>query len=240
MLIDKNGVQFNVDRNTGVLSDWDFWSFVVKDVWEPHTFKILQRFLEKDKVYVDIGAWIGPTVLFGSQLSKHCFAFEPDPSAYNNLQTNLSLNPNITNVSVYESAIGAQNGLIAIGTRSSQGDSMSSLLFSENSWEVESVTIEEAFRKHNITDCNFIKMDIEGGEYFVLPATKEFILKMQPTMYIALHTGWVPDKKVFFDNIKDVLSPYKNVYSNSGNKISLDNLKTLPHFTEILATNLDW
>lgn len=241
MLITKKSVSFNVDPMTGDNDGWGFWNHVVNNIWEPHTFEVLNRFLSKDHSYVDVGAWVGPTVLFGSQLSKHCYAFEPDPHAFDALQTNLKLNPNITNVDAYPMAVGSANGMVSFGTNSKKGDSMSSLLFKNNeSWQVESITLRDSFAKFNIQDCNFIKMDIEGGESVVLPASKEFLQEIQPTLYLALHTAWITDKVAFLASVKDTLSFYKNVYTSDGKKISLDSLGSLPLFTEILATNLEW
>ena len=240
-LITKKDVSFTVYMMTGDNDGWGFWNHVVSGVWEPHTWEILHRFLSKDKTYVDIGAWVGPTVLFGAQLSKRCVAFEPDPHAFAAIQTNLKLNPQITNAECHQLAIGNSNGMISMGTNSKQGDSMSSLLFANNgSWQVESVTLKDAFDRYKIEDCNFIKMDIEGGESLVLPAIKDFVQDLKPTFYLALHTAWISDKETFFNNVRATLAGYKNIYGPAGNKISLDMLPALPGFTEVLATNEEW
>lgn len=241
MLIKKNLIEFEVDHQTGMNGDWDFWSHVVSDAWEPNTFKVFERFLDKDHAYIDIGAWIGPTVLFGSQLAKEVFAFEPDPNAYSALRKNLSLNPLTTqNVHIFPIAISNSNGTISMGTNSKQGDSMSSMLFSKDSWQVEAATLESMIDSLHITDINFIKMDIEGGEKIVLPAIKNYIHKNQPTFYLALHTTWIEDKVSFLNDVKDTLSIYKNIYTSDGRKILLDEINNLPGFTEILATNQEW
>lgn len=226
---------------TGDNAGWGFWNHVISNAWEPQTFEVLNRFLSKDRSYVDIGAWVGPTVLFGSQLSKHCYAFEPDPHAFRALQTNLKLNPGIANVEAYPMAVGAETGKVRFGTKSKPGDSMSSLLFSKKgSWEVDSITLRDAFCRFNIRDCNFIKMDIEGGEQLVIPASKGILQELQPTLYLSLHTAWITDKNAFFHTLSDVLSVYKNIYTASGKKIPLSKLSSLPKFSEILATNSDW
>lgn len=241
MLIKKNLIEFEVDHQTGMNGDWDFWSHVVSGAWEPNTFKVFERFLDKDHAYIDIGAWIGPTVLFGAQLSKEVFAFEPDPNAYSALRKNLSLNPLTTqNVHIFPIAISNSNGTISMGTNSKQGDSMSSMLFSKDSWQVEAATLESMIDSLHITDINFIKMDIEGGEKIVLPVIKNYIHKNQPTFYLALHTTWIEDKVSFLNDVKDILSIYKNIYTSDGRKILLDEINNLPGFTEILATNQEW
>jgi len=77
-LIHKNGKKFYVNTSK---NEW-FWNQVETNLWEPDTFKIFDKFIDKEHSYIDIGAWIGPTVLYGCQISKHCYAIEPDPIAF--------------------------------------------------------------------------------------------------------------------------------------------------------------
>ena len=236
--ITKSPIEFTVDMSTDV---WGFWDRVSSNTWETHTFEIFKQFLSKEHSYIDIGAWIGPTVLYGSQLSKKCYAFEPDPAAYAILQKNLKLNDSIKNVETFQMAIAQNTGNITMGSKSNAGDSMSSMLFnSTSSWSVPSVTLDKFFKTMKITDCNFIKMDIEGGEYLVLPHIKDLIHKVQPTFYLSLHTAWVQDKESFFKTLTDVFSVYKNIYTSTGKKMSLGSIRDLPEFSEIIATNLEW
>src|ERR1700687_4776653 len=36
--------------------------------------------------YIDVGAWIGPTLLYGCQLAKMAYGLEPDPIAFAELE----------------------------------------------------------------------------------------------------------------------------------------------------------
>jgi len=235
MQIIKKSITFEVEPI--VVHNPNFWEMVSSGAWEPDTFEVLQKYLSKEHTYLDIGAWVGPTVLFGSQLAKKCYAFEPDPVAFSALSQNLSLNPNITNVMATSTAVGATTGTAQLGTRIGHGDSMSSFLWGKDSMTVNTLSLEDVLNKYNITDLNFIKMDIEGGEATVLPAAKEILKTLQPTLYLSLHTPWFPDKKDFFDKINDVLSIYKNVYNANGQKLSLQEVTQLGGFSAVVATN---
>src|SRR5262245_12144784 len=46
---------------------------------EPHTFPTLSRFLVRETVFIDIGAWIGVTPFFGAGIAKSVIAVDPDP-----------------------------------------------------------------------------------------------------------------------------------------------------------------
>lgn len=48
----------------------------------------MRKYCNKENTYIDIGAWIGPTVLYGACVSKHVYAIEPDPAAVSQLKKN--------------------------------------------------------------------------------------------------------------------------------------------------------
>ena len=60
--------------------------------WEVHTHKILEKFLDSNHSFIDIGAFIGPTTLYGAFIAKKVYAIEPDPIAFNELKKNVLLN----------------------------------------------------------------------------------------------------------------------------------------------------
>jgi hypothetical protein len=66
---------------------------------------------------------------------------------------------------------------------------MSSLLFSEGKtvWSVDGLSLPEFMRQNDIRDCNFLKMDVEGGEYAILPANAALLKDWSPTIHLSLH-----------------------------------------------------
>ena len=52
-----------------------FWNLVNSGSWEANTFQMLEKFVTPNVVYLDIGAWIGPTFLFAAQTSKVAYGF---------------------------------------------------------------------------------------------------------------------------------------------------------------------
>jgi FkbM family methyltransferase len=167
-----------------------FWEKVSDGRWEPQTYVILQRFVDKNLSYIDIGSWIGPTLLYGSQLAKSAYGIEPDPIAYAELAANVATNePATGNVRLFNGCITRQSGRVAFGSRGAGGDSTSSLLFSrgETRWEVEGLSFADFIERNQISDCGFIKMDIEGGEYGVVPTMVGYLEEHRPTLYLSLH-----------------------------------------------------
>jgi FkbM family methyltransferase len=245
MNIVKKSISFNVEPCTisKINDDWfggseKFWKDFVRGGWEPDTFSIFDKYCSKEHSYLDIGAWVGPTVLYGANLSKKCYAFEPDPTAFNFLKRNVLLNPNLNNIEIYPTAIAPHTGIIDFGSNTNMGDSMSSILWSKNSTPVDCITLEDFIVKNNIQDCNFIKMDIEGGEFSTLPSCRDILQKIKPTLYLSLHTPWFSNKKLFLETIVNSISFYKKIYTIDGKQLNYNDVLNLPNtFTSIVVTN---
>lgn len=167
-----------------------FWQELADGRWESQTFTVFERFLDAGHSYLDIGCWIGPTLLYGCQLAARGYGLEPDPLAFEELQRNLSLNPQLRDrVQLANLCIARESGQVAFGSRGQGGDSTSSLLFGKKRthWTVPALSFSDFIRRYGIDDCNFIKMDIEGGEYLVLPTMLEYLRTQRPTLHLSLH-----------------------------------------------------
>ena len=173
-----------------------FWHDYARGTWEPDTRAAFQRFIRSDRAYIDIGAWIGPTLLIGAPLAKHAYGVEPDPVAFRELSANIAANPDLApRVTLSNVCIAPQSGPIAFGSRGAGGDSMSSLLFQDGQthWTVDGLTFDDWMAAHHASDCAFIKIDIEGGEFGVVPTMLGFLRSRKPSMHLSLHPGFVGD-----------------------------------------------
>lgn len=237
MQVKKGSINFNVED--GPFDN--FWKSVSDNNWEPKTFDILRRFLDKEHSYVDIGAWIGPTVLYAAHIAKKCYAFEPDRVAFDLLKKNLELNPQLKNVTALPLAIADATGKRKLGTYSNFGDSMSSYLWEKDAEEVDTVSLPEAFHvfsEYDIDNCNLIKVDIEGGEFLLLPAARDFLRSSKASLYLSLHTPWFENKDKYFSAVIDGVSGYKNIYTMDEKKIELEDIRKLEGFSAIICTNI--
>ena len=106
------------------------------------------------------------------------------------------------------------------------------------------VPMIEEIEKHQIKDCNFIKMDIEGGEVTVIPNIKNYLKRNKPTLYLSLHPKSIKEKKNNSDMIIDVLKIYRNIFTGEGKKINLtddfDKLLLKGEDHTLIATDLNW
>ena len=69
----KNDESFWVSKR----ANHPFWKDIYGD-WKKDMFEVFDRYLSKDKVFIDIGTWITPTAMYGSRKSKHIYAFATD------------------------------------------------------------------------------------------------------------------------------------------------------------------
>ena len=192
--------------------------------------------MDRNHPYRDIGAWIGPTALYGCQIAKHCHAIEPDPDAFKILQDNVKLNPKLKDrITLYDCCIGDSCNDVKLGNNNKFGDSSSSILYDHTkSITVKSVTLDRFIQTNSIKDLNFIKIDIEGGELIVLPNIKGYLQKNKPTLFISLHPFLFKDIEKDCRKIVDVLKIYNNI---SGNEEKLFNILLKRKLYNILATD---
>jgi hypothetical protein len=65
-----------------------FWKNIYSR-WENGTFAVFDKYLSKDKIFIDIGGWIGTTSMYGSRKSKQVYSIEADNKSFNDMMINL-------------------------------------------------------------------------------------------------------------------------------------------------------
>ena len=156
-----------------------FWD-LFEQGWETSTIDTLDKYLTPDTTYIDLGAWIGPTVLYAAPLCKQCYAFEPDPLAYRQLKANVELN-GFTNVTTFNEAVLDYNGTAAFGN-DNLGNSMSRIEHPNKMFSAPCRTLDSFAIEYPLTSPLFIKVDIEGAD---LQALATLTAATAPT-YISL------------------------------------------------------
>ncbi|MCX6936333.1 MAG: FkbM family methyltransferase [Verrucomicrobia bacterium] len=166
-----------------------FWDDFESGRWEPDTLSILDHYVGPDTLYLDIGAWIGPTLLFAAPRAGHAAGFEPDPVAYTELAANLAANPLPNPIQLHRCAVAKQNGVVRMGSDTQPGDSMSSVLFADRAggWTAPARRLDSFEADWPVLPHCFAKIDIEGGEFDVLPSMTPVLLRRRATVFLSLH-----------------------------------------------------
>ena len=166
--------------------------------WEEGTYDFLFKHFDKEKTFLDIGAWVGPISIVASFHSKNIIAFEPDHIAYAEFLENIKLN-NIDNIKVLMNAVSTKD-VITLGCPV-LGQSGTSEAFTENSFEAKCITVKQIFDRYNLSEDNVsvIKIDIEGHEETLLQ--DEFLIGLNIPMHISIHPFLAKDRDAFFSAI---------------------------------------
>mgnify|MGYP001233246895 CR=1 FL=1 len=154
-------------------------------------FKFMKRFLDDGMVGIDIGANIGLMSLFMSKLAGetgHVYAFEPGPVSKSLMQRNLFCNyDSAKNITLIDSAVSDIDGEVPLFLNGS-GESDNQVHKDIGTYEfreepdrqkviVPSVKLDTFFKDFNdqeIQKIQFVKIDTQGHEWYVLNGAKEF------------------------------------------------------------------
>jgi len=138
--------------------------------FEPETEKLIKRHVGKNSIAFDIGSHIGFFTLLLAKQCKKVYAFEPVPETYQTLEKNIRFNK-ILNVVPNQMAVSNKNGKSDFFI--SRSDVLSRLAKFQD-FE-RKITVNTIRLDSHYTKADFIKMDIEGGEYNALLGMENLI-----------------------------------------------------------------
>ena len=87
---------------------------------------------------------------------------------------------------------------------------------------MQGITLDRFLSDHSIRDCAFVKMDIEGGEFDVLPAIAEYLAACRPSLLLSLHPRFLSDASSRVGPVKEALSCYRHVFTPGFRPVPLD------------------
>jgi len=179
------------DRRIALADDQPtFWERVAADSWEPGTRRLIDTLVDASTLFVDLGAWVGPTTLQAAARGARVVAVEADPAALDQLGRNLAANPGLAaRVTVVPKAIHPDGGTVTFGARRKPGDSMSSLLLAgaDTTWQAEALTPAALAERLPASPRRVIKIDLEGAEYALLPAIAPLVAHANVAVIASFH-----------------------------------------------------
>ena len=168
--------------------------------------QLFREVIKPGSTVLDIGANIGcHTVVFSKLVAPGgvVLAFEPERVNFNTLAGNLAIN-NLLNVYVFQQAVGASPGLIAVPeldhelTDNVGGLSLCTDYSSVQNYSVHRITLDQL----RLPRVDFIKIDIEGMEKSALEGSRETISRCKPLLYVEDDR---PDKSdALFETLKSM------------------------------------
>lgn len=180
--------------------------------------KYLKKFLKPEMVFLDIGANVGEFTLAAAKLLDRgrVIAFEPHPNIYRQLGRSVELN-NYNNVSLFNLALGKKSGELELyGPSDAHNEGMYSLIKGAVRTEIVAKvpieTLDEIVERESLERVDFIKIDVEGAELFVLQGGTKTLERHKPTMLIEFSEETFREAGYKPSDLKDFLDRYGYEY----------------------------
>ena len=219
--INKNNEVFFIKINEDN-PNFNFWKNIYTN-WEKDTFDIFDKYLCKNKIFIDIGGWVGTTSIYASRKSKHVYVIEADKQSVidmkNNLEINCENNYTVINKAIYNiDDITIKFGKNLHMNQSKMNDSTSQIYddndISDEYYLIYTITLVKLIEnnKINFGEISLIKVDIEGGEEFILNDLYNIYLTYNIPIYISFHFAWWKNKNLDrFDFLTNTNKEYINL-----------------------------
>ncbi len=141
---------------------------------------VLKKLGGRDRIFLDVGAYIGKYSIRLSKYYKVIYAFEPNPYAVKVFKRNLELN-HIKNVVIIQRALGSRRALGFLHLRGGSSTLLAGFK-SQNVARIEIVPLDDLE-----LECHVIKIDVEGYEVEVVRGAYNTIRKYRPIILIEHH-----------------------------------------------------
>ena len=167
----KNGELFLI-KNSDVSPFW-------RDVyggWDNKMFEVFDRYLSKDKVFIDIGNWITPTSLYATRKSKYVYGIEYSEAA---ASENAAADTSFTSIMKDNCANNYKRTTVA------------------NNTNIE-ILIKDAIAAISATSpaISLIRLDIDGKEEDMLSDLYNIHIKYGATLFIKFNYSKWKDKNL--------------------------------------------
>lgn len=166
--------------------------------------------LKHGDIVLDLGCYCGAsTHAFSKQvgLDGKVYAFEPDPLSFASLKYNVERH-SLGNVVIFNKGVWHETTKLKFQSEGNLGSSLTNISGRSNgALQVDVISIKDLIKDLKIDKIDFIKMDIEGAETYVLKSISQVLQNFKPRLMIEPH---VVDGKLNSEEILDFLK--KNKY----------------------------
>ena len=214
----------SIDNLTMVVPAHPFWDRFAAG-WEPDTERIYLEHVTQGSVVLDVGAWIGPTLIFGLYCgASKIVALEPNPASYASLAKLVALNPGIEHrVTLINRALHSRPEKLNMGQTG--GDEDTSMFgIAGSGVEVETISLFSLFDDYGLDRIDLIKIDIEGAEALLLDELKVLSGRTGQVVHLSIHVPMFPETSDL-ERMAKVLSAY-SVTDDRGGLLRPEELRT--------------
>lgn len=185
--VSRNGIKYHLD-----ISDYQEY-LIYFDLKEDSSEPFLVHAPLKEGVFIDVGANIGQTSLNLSKklgkIAHKIYAFEPFPTTFEKLKTNISLNY-FPSIEIFNIALGNKEDITEMEMSCLTNSGGNKIAPKDSKIKNQLVQVHQKklddFNKLE-NPVQFIKIDVEGYEIEVLKGAEQIIKKYTPVMVIELN-----------------------------------------------------
>lgn len=189
----RNGIKTEIS-GISLRLPFRFYRYYESD-YEIDNVTFFKKNVKQKDIVIDVGAQIGlMTKLFADLVGEHgkVYSFEPTPQTYNVLKDTIKINAIDKIVFPIQKAVSDKNGTAIFNVSDVDIDAANSLSsFNRNhptsGIEVKVTSVDEFVKEMSIDKINFLKIDAEGAEHFVLLGAKKTLEIHKPIINLALH-----------------------------------------------------
>lgn len=210
-------------------STWIGAKIIYTGNYEPALKNVAKKIIRKGDYVLDIGANIGFHTLYFAELvgdTGHITSFEPVPYNFKTLINNVRLN-SLKNISAKNIALGIKNEQITIVADEKSANPGTFNLFDQSGSTLITCCIGDEVIGDQRVD--FIKIDVEGYESFVIEGILDTIKKNRPIIIFEYDIHYHKKTGLTKDHIFLLLSPlnYHFEYITQFGRVVLDNFDQL-------------
>ena len=142
------------------------------------------------RIVLDVGAGLGDFALHAARRWPEAivYAFEPHPESFSLLERNLALN-GATRVVAVRSALTGSGPPQAVLRDGSSASEHSTAAGAGPGISVPAATLARVFETYGLERCDFLKIDVEGGEFDILLGADDATLARVHALSIEWHEG---------------------------------------------------
>ena len=173
-------------------SEKDYWL----GTYETKLQSTIHQMVQPGMVAYDVGANIGYITLILAKIvgtTGHVFAFEALEGNLDRLHENLKLNDLQSRVEVVSNAIVDTKRKVrflkgpSLGTGKANGSAGRQNFSYSNASIVNGISLDDFVYDSGNPPPHIVKIDVEGGEVFVLPGMQRLLVEQRPLVLIELH-----------------------------------------------------
>jgi len=169
----------------------------INGIYEKETIDFLVRGIPPNATVLDIGANIGSICIPLAKKRKDIkiFCVEASPFVYHYLQQNIALNGLEGSISCFNKAITDADGaqLPFYSDPGNFGKGSLSPVFTKEAVMVEGITLDTLVKTLPIEKVDFIKIDIEGYEYFAFKGGRQLLTAEKKPAILLEFVDWAEE-----------------------------------------------